>query len=69
MNNTFLKNTIQDLITQKIPFEDTIFVLPGKRPVVFIRKIFQELGYKGFLPQFFTIEELVAEISQIQTNV
>ena len=41
-------------------------ILPGKRPVVFIKKILAENKYSGFVPSFFTIEELVAEISQKQ---
>ena len=39
------------------------FVIPGKRPVVFIKKILAEKKYNGFLPDFFTIEEIIGEIS------
>lgn len=37
-------------------------VLPGKRPIVFIRQILEENNYSGFLPNFFTIEELINDI-------
>ena len=37
-------------------------VLPGKRPIVFIRQILEEKNYSGFLPDFFTIEELITGI-------
>jgi hypothetical protein len=42
-------------------------VLPGKRPIVFIRQILEEHNYSGFLPSFFTIEELISDIVNQQT--
>lgn len=41
-------------------------VLPGKRPIVFIRQILEENNYSGFLPSFFTIEELIVDIVNLQ---
>jgi hypothetical protein len=38
-------------------------ILPGKRPIVFIKQILEEKKYSGFLPQFFTIEDLIEENS------
>jgi hypothetical protein len=38
-------------------------VLPGKRPIVFIRRILEDRNYSGFLPTFFTIEELIDKIA------
>jgi hypothetical protein len=40
--------------------------LPGKRPIVFIRQILEENNYSGFLPNFFTIEELIVDIADKQ---
>ena len=42
-------------------------VLPGKRPIVFIRQILEENNYSGFLPNFFTIEELIIDIVDQQS--
>ena len=42
------------------------FIIPGKRPVVFIKEILKEKNYNGILPEFFTIDELVHKISQKQ---
>lgn len=42
-------------------------VLPGKRPIVFIRQILEENNYSGFLPSFFTIEELIVDIVNQQS--
>jgi len=42
-------------------------ILPGKRPIVFIRQILEERQYSGFLPDFFTIEELIVKIVDKQT--
>lgn len=41
-------------------------VFPGKRPIVFVKKILAEKGYSGLLPEFLTIEELISEISDKQ---
>lgn len=42
-------------------------VLPGKRPIIFIRQILEENNYSGFLPNFFTIEELIIDIVDQQS--
>ncbi len=63
---TFLNNIITDLLAQTSDLSDFALVLPGKRPAVFIKKILVEKKYSGFLPDFFTIEELVKDISEKQ---
>ena len=62
----FLNKIIDDLLQKSDDLSTFDLVLPGKRPVVFIKRILAEKGYNGFLPQFFTIEELLKEIAQTQ---
>ncbi|WPO81231.1 PD-(D/E)XK nuclease family protein [Chryseobacterium sp. JJR-5R] len=62
----FLNKVITELLAQNPDLSDFSMVLPGKRPVVFIRRILEENNYSGFLPHFYTIEELVGHIADKQ---
>jgi ATP-dependent helicase/nuclease subunit B len=62
----FLNKIIDDLLEKSNDLSKFNLVLPGKRPIIFIKRILAEKKYSGFLPQFFTIEELLKEISQTQ---
>ncbi len=62
----FLNKVITELLAQNRDLSDFNMVLPGKRPVVFIRRILEENNYSGFLPHFYTIEELVSTIADKQ---
>ena len=59
----FLSKIITELLHQNKDLSTFDFVLPGKRPIVFIKEILKEKKYQGFLPNFFTIEDLIKEIS------
>ena len=60
----FLEKVIHTLVEETQDLGEYSLVLPGKRPIVFIKKIIQEMGYTGFLPTFITIEELHAQIAK-----
>lgn len=62
----FLNKIIHELLAQNPDLSEFNVVLPGKRPVVFIRRILEENNYSGFLPHFYTIEELVSTIADKQ---
>jgi len=62
----FLNKIISELLTQNSDLSEFNIVLPGKRPIVFIRRILEENNYSGFLPNFFTIEELIDKIADKQ---
>ena len=62
----FLNKIITELLSQTSDLSKFNIVIPGKRPIVFIKKILKEKGYSGFLPNFFTIEDLIKEISEKQ---
>lgn len=59
----FLNKIITDLLHQNTDLSAFNIVLPGKRPIVFIKRILQEKNYSGFLPNFFTIEDLIQQQS------
>lgn len=62
----FLNKVITELLSQYDDLSQVNIVIPGKRPVVFIKKILKEKQYSGFMPQFFTIEDLVKNRAEQQ---
>lgn len=58
----FLNKIIDELLAQNNDLSQFNIILPGKRPIVFIRQILEDRQYSGFLPNFFTIEELIVKI-------
>jgi len=60
----FLQKIISELLENHKDISTLDIVLPGKRPMVFIKRILQEKQYQGFLPNFVTIDELIAELSE-----
>lgn len=62
----FLNKIIHELLAQNPDLSVFNIILPGKRPIVFIRQILEENNYSGLLPNFFTIEELINKISDQQ---
>ena len=59
----FLNKIVTDLLARESDLSKFNIVLPGKRPIVFIKKILRERQYSGFLPTFFTIEDLITELA------
>lgn len=62
----FLNKIIHELLAQNPDLSAFNIVLPGKRPIVFIRQILEENNYSGLLPNFFTVEELIDRIADKQ---
>ncbi|WDF45200.1 PD-(D/E)XK nuclease family protein [Chryseobacterium sp. KACC 21268] len=60
----FLHRIISELLENHKDLSVLDIVLPGKRPMVFIKRILQEKQYQGLLPNFVTIDELIAELSE-----
>jgi len=61
----FIKNVVQECIKNNTSLLDVTFILPGKRPIVFIKKAFKEENYNGVLPEFITIEDWKIEIAEV----
>ena len=64
--HSFLNKIVDSLLQKDKPLHAYTFILPGKRPAVFIKKILAEKQYEGILPKFQTIDELITEISGLQ---
>lgn len=62
----FLNKIINELLAKSQDLSVFNIVLPGKRPIVFIRQILEENKYSGLLPNFFTVEELIDRIADRQ---
>lgn len=62
----FLNKIVTELLAQNSDLGTFNIILPGKRPVVFIKRILQEKNYSGMLPNFFTVEDLIKDISDKQ---
>ncbi|WP_077414467.1 PD-(D/E)XK nuclease family protein [Chryseobacterium sp. JV274] len=62
----FLNKIIHELLAQNPDLSAFNIILPGKRPIVFVRQILEENSYSGLLPNFFTVEELINKISDQQ---
>ena len=59
----FLQKIISELLENHHDISGLDIVLPGKRPMVFIKRILKEKQYEGLLPNFITIDELIYELS------
>ena len=62
----FLDKIVTELLVQNSDLSAFNIILPGKRPLVFIKRILEEKKYTGMLPNFFTIEDLIKDISEKQ---
>ncbi|MGC4129856.1 MAG: PD-(D/E)XK nuclease family protein [Bergeyella sp.] len=62
----FLEKSISHILENHPDLSEITIVTPGKRPMVFIKKILKEKEYSGFLPRFVTIQEIITEISELQ---
>jgi hypothetical protein len=60
----FLQKIISELLENHHDISGLDIVLPGKRPMVFIKRILKEKHYQGLVPNFVTIDELIAELSE-----
>lgn len=61
----FLDKVIGDLLSKTADLSDYTMVIPGKRPMIFIKdRLKKKYQYSGFLPDFFTAEEIITEISR-----
>ena len=62
---TFISETIDDILLKHSSFEDCVFVLPSQRAGVFVKDTFKNKIVEGFLPEILTIESFIGQISEI----
>lgn len=63
---TFISETIQDILQTTKSFENSVFILPSQRAGVFVKKALKEQISVGFLPEVINIEQFVSQVSEIK---
>lgn len=64
---TFLSEVVEDLLSEHRNISDIVFVLPGKRAGIFLkREIRSRMARTAFAPQVYSVEEFVQELSGLR---
>ncbi|WP_075340443.1 PD-(D/E)XK nuclease family protein [Tenacibaculum agarivorans] len=63
---TFIQETIQDILKTNTTFNNVTFVLPSNRAGVFVKQALKNEGVVGFLPEILTIEGFTEQVSSIR---
>jgi len=63
---TFISETIQDILKTTTSFQDVVFVLPSQRAGVFVKQELKKSISLGFLPEILNIEQFVSRVSGIR---
>ena len=63
---TFISETIDDILKSTTSFEDVVFVMPSQRAKVFVKQNFKDKISVGFLPEILNIEQFVRQISGVE---
>ncbi len=63
---TFIQETIQDILKTTKTFNEVTFILPSKRAGVFVKQALKEASIVGFLPEILNIEEFIEKVSGVK---
>lgn len=63
---SFISETIDDILHSTKSFENVVFVVPSQRAKVFAKQTFKDKITVGFLPEMLNIEQFIQQISGIQ---
>ncbi len=63
---TFISETLDDILKTQSSFENCVFVLPSQRAGVFVKNAFKTKIETGFLPEIYNIEQFIEQISGIR---
>ncbi|MFY0604536.1 MAG: PD-(D/E)XK nuclease family protein [Flavobacteriaceae bacterium] len=63
---TFITETIEDILKTTDTFNDVIFILPSQRAGVYVKQALKERISIGFLPEIITIEQFIERISSLK---
>ena len=63
---SFISETLDDILQTTTSFENVVFVLPSQRAKVFVKQEFKNKISVGFLPEMLNIEQFIQQISGIQ---
>ena len=63
---SFISETIDDILKTTNSFEEAVFILPSQRAKVFVKQAFKDKISVGFLPEMVNIEQFIQNISGVQ---
>ncbi len=63
---SFISETIDDILRTTTSFEDVIFILPSQRAKVFVKQEFKNKIAVGFLPEMLNIEQFIQQVSGVE---
>lgn len=63
---SFISETLDDILQTTKSFENVVFVLPSQRAKVFVKQTFKDKITVGFLPEMLNIEQFIHQISGVQ---
>ena len=63
---SFISETLDDILKTTNSFENVVFILPSQRAKVFVKQTFKDKISVGFLPEMLNIEQLIQQISGVQ---
>jgi len=63
---SFISNTINDILKTTTTFQDVVLILPSQRAKVFVKQIFKEKITIGFLPEILNVEQFINQISGVE---
>ena len=62
---TFISDTLDDILKTTTAFEDVVFILPSQRAKVFVRQSFKDKINVGFLPEILNVEQFINKVSGV----
>ena len=63
---SFISETLDDIIKTTNSFEDVVFVLPSQRAKVFVKQTFKDKISVGFLPEILNVEQFINKVSGVE---
>ena len=63
---SFISETLDDILKTTDSFEDVVFILPSQRAKVFVKQEFKNKISVGFLPEILNIEQFIQQVSGVQ---
>ena len=63
---TFISDTLDDILKTTKSFQDVIFILPSQRAKVFAKQTLKDKVSVGFLPEIINVEQFINQVSEIE---
>lgn len=64
---TFISETLDDILKTQTSLEDCVFILPSQRAGVFVKNTLKTKINAGFLPEIYNIEQFISQISGVRS--